>query len=334
MPVELRWEAMGTDVHVFVSAQDGTPAVALAQLALRRIDELERLWSRFLADSDVSRLNAAAGCPVVVSPQTLLLLERARHGWWLSGGAFDPMVLPSLLAAGYDRSFENLAPAASLADGNRKRTRSVAVLQAPSSPHPPDNDWAVRLLPSPPGEGGGRVMLDAGAGFDPGGIGKGLAADLVVSALIEAGAASVCVNVGGDLRVAGQGPDDGGWTVSVDHPWRSEPVALMGVASGGVATSTTLKRRWLTEAGERHHIIDPRSGQPAETDVNFVTVVAPEAWMAEVLCKAVLINGSSSGFDVLGGTGSEGLAVLDDGSVITSDGFAAYLGAAPVPVSV
>jgi FAD:protein FMN transferase len=181
---------------------------------------------------------------------------------------------------------------------------------------------------------GSTVRLPEGTGFDPGGIGKGLAADLVVDEILDAGAEGVCVNLGGDVRVAGIAPDGGAWTVAVEHPWSEEPLAHLGVAAGAVATSTTLRRRWVVDGTPRHHLIDPRSGLPSATDVNLATVVAAEAWVAEALAKSVLLRGSAHPFDVVDGTAAQALAVDDVGGVHASDGLGAFLGDRTLPLTI
>jgi thiamine biosynthesis lipoprotein len=178
---------------------------------------------------------------------------------------------------------------------------------------------------------GTRVRLPAHIGFDPGGMGKGLAADLVCAELLAAGATGACVNLGGDLRVAGEGPAGAGWTVAVEHPWDAEPVALLGIRDGAVATSTTLRRRWLVDGEARHHLIDPQTGQPSGTDLTLACVVAGEAWMAETLAKAVILAGSTHPFDLVDGTGAEAVVVDNRGIVSASAGLARYLGGHALP---
>jgi thiamine biosynthesis lipoprotein len=148
----------------------------------------------------------------------------------------------------------------------------------------------------------------------------------VVAELLAAGAAGACVNLGGDLRVAGRSPDGDAWTIAVEHPQHDEPIAMIGLADGAVATSTTLKRRWSTGGDARHHLIDPATGLPSDSDLVLVTAVAATGWQAEVLAKAVLLRGSAHPFDILGGTGAEALAVTEDGRVLTSCGFTAFTG--------
>jgi thiamine biosynthesis lipoprotein len=289
---------MGSDAHLVVVG--GPPG--LLDRAQGHVDRLERLWSRFRADSEVSELNRRAGTPVRVSPETVELVRRAVDGWWLSGGAFDPTVLGAVLRAGYDRSFETMG----------------ATARPGSSP--------LELGASDIVVDGDQVCLPGGVGFDPGGIGKGLAADLVLAALLAGGADGACVNLGGDVAVAGTGPDGEAWTVTVEHEWSPEPVAWLGLAGGSVATSTTLRRRWENGGQVRHHLVDPRTGLPSDSDLNHVTVVAATTWAAEVLAKAVLLRGSDHAFDILGGTGAQALAVTASGEITSTAGLSAYLG--------
>jgi FAD:protein FMN transferase len=292
------FRAMGSDAEVIVVG--GPPG--LVDQALARLDQLESRWSRFRPDSEITQLNRQAGRPLVVSADTVLLVERAVAAWRFSGGAFDPTVLGPVIRSGYNRSFERLGP-------------------HPVAGHSPLGLGAADIAVD-----GRSVQLPHGTGFDPGGIGKGLAADLVASEVTAAGADGVCINLGGDLRVTGSAPEGGPWTVAVEHPWLREPLALIGLHAGGVATSTTLRRRWQVDGHTRHHLIDPRSGQPSESDLDLASVVASEAWIAEALTKSVLLRGSAHAFDVIDGTGAEALAVDGSGQITTSDRFGAYVG--------
>jgi FAD:protein FMN transferase len=307
MAAESAFRAMGSDAHVIVVG-GGPAAIARARA---RIVQLEQRWSRFVPTSEVSQLNDCAGDAVAVSADTVLLVERATAAWRFSGGAFDPTVLGPLVRAGYDRSFEQLALPAAVA--------RVAL----------DRRGLLGLGAADIEVAGSTVRLPVGTGFDPGGIGKGLAADLVVTELLAEGAEGACVNLGGDVRVAGVGPDGDAWTVSVDHPGLDRPLAHLGLRDGAVATSTTLRRRWSVDGVERHHLIDPRSGHPSDTDIELATVVAAEAWIAEALTKAVLLRRSEVVFDVIHGTAAEALAVDDAGRVHSTPGLAAYTGEAP-----
>jgi thiamine biosynthesis lipoprotein len=292
---------MGSDAHVITV---GGPA-SLALEAEHRIADLERRWSRFDERSEVHALTRHSGSPVVVSSETRELVERALAAWHMTGGVFDPTVLGALVRAGYDRSFETLGPTPT----SRPSTLTTGA-------------GAIAVVAN-------TVRLPPGTGFDPGGIGKGLAADIVTDELLAAGAEGVCVNVGGDVRVAGTGPTGGGWTVAVDYPQRARPLACVGLECGAVATSTTLRRRWRVDGEVRHHLIDPATGRCSVSDLTFVSVVAGYAWTAEVLAKAVLLQGTPTTFD-LRAAGATALTVDRDGRVTGSAGIGAYL-AEPVP---
>ena len=305
--VERRFRAMGTDGHVIVV---GGPA-HLADGAVARIDELERRWSRFIPTSEVSVLNARAGTPVLVSGDTRLLVERAVEGWRMTGGGFDPLLLSSIVEAGYRSDFAEL-----ISSG------------APIEPGPAVDRALVACTDIEVGDE--WVRLPEGTGFDPGGIGKGLAADLVVDELLAAGADGACVNMGGDLRVAGPGPSRS-WTVALEHAWCEQPFVLLGLGAGAVATSTTLRRRWTTTDGaEQHHLIDPTTGRPSTSDLTHASVIAGRAWIAEVLAKAVLLRGSGRAFDIVP-AGVEALTVDDRGLVAATDHLTDYTGGAPLP---
>ncbi len=294
---------MGTTAHLIVVG----PA-RLTGRGRRRIEALEQRWSRFRPTSELNRLNARAGEVTRVSEETRLLVQRSLEGWWLSGGAFDPTLLGDVVRAGYDRTYEEIGPRERQPISHFRSGCDGIVLEGHDVHLPPD------------------------VGIDSGGIGKGLAADLVAAELMDAGADGVCCNIGGDLRVVGVGPDPGGWTIAVEHAWNGAvPLALVGLAAGGMATSTTLKRRWLVDGELRHHLIDPRSHRPAESGLNHATVVAGEAWRAEILAKAVLVNGEEHPFDIVGGTGSDVIAVTEDGKVLATEGFSRYVGATPLP---
>jgi FAD:protein FMN transferase len=289
---------MGSDATVVVV---GGPPDLLAR-ARRRVAALEELWSRFLPTSEVSRLNAAAGThALLVTPETFELVARGVEAWRLTGGRFDPTVLGDVLRAGYTTSFEQL-PAVAGASVSRLGRGCAGIELDP-------------LL--------GAVRLPHGVGFDPGGLGKGLAADLVVDELLAAGAAGACVNLGGDVRVAGTAPT-ASWAIAIDHPSRAEPAAVVHLRAGAVATSSRLHRRWATDDGFAHHLIDPRRGAPADGTVGTATVIAATGWQAEMLAKASFLAGLGPGLELLERHGAAGLLVDDDGAVLTTRSFTRF----------
>ncbi len=290
-PIQDVFAAMGTTVDVTVVGGDAS----LLTIARGRIRDLERRWSRFVTTSDVSRLNAAAGAPVVVSAETVDLVLRACDGARLTGGRFNPLVLDALEAAGYRSTFTSI---------DRPTVGAAAGVPAPDATAI-DVDVEART-----------VTIPRGSRFDPGGIGKGYAADVVAEELLRLGARGACVNVGGDLRVAGAAPGPGdAWLVAVRDEPTDAPIAHVAVAAGAVATTSRSRRRWESADGvAHHHVIDPATGRSALTPVIHATVIASEAWRAEVLSKVAFLDGKS-GIAFVESLGATALVVTDTGAV-------------------
>jgi thiamine biosynthesis lipoprotein len=298
---ELRFEVMGTHAHVRIVGGD---AAALADAACARLHNLEARWSRFRPDSEISRLNRLDGAPAVVSAPTIELIAHAIEGWKVSDGNFDPTMLGDVIRAGYDRSYEQLQDDATPAGetgaverGEQWWHRDCGGIQF---------DRATNM-----------VQLPVGVGFDPGGIGKGFAADLVVTAAMAAGAAGALVNVGGDLRVTGQPPSGPRWLIDVLDPFNpAAVVATVGLVDGAVATSTRVRRTWTRDGRPQHHLLDTRSGEPAGNGVAAVSVIASEGWRAEVLAKAAFIAGVDAARTQIESKAAAALLITDSGTVI------------------
>lgn len=291
---------MGTDVHIVVVGG----SEAMLDRARTRIDELEQRWSRFIPDSELCRLNAAPGRPVIVNRETFTLISRAVDGWRRTRGAFDPSILAALETAGYDRDFARVEPV---------DDSSVAA----GAPAPGCDAIALDSIVS-------AVNLPRGVSLDLGGIGKGFTADLVAAELHAGGAAGACVNMGGDLRVVGDAPTDAGWGVGLDDYGDAAPGVLV-LGTGAVATTTTARRHWRRDGHELHHIIDPRTGEPAHSGLRTVTVVTGEAWHAEILTKAAFVSGVDEGSRLIAELGATGLLLADDGVVHRLPGIDAFL---------
>jgi len=209
--------------------------------------------TRFSPDSELSRLNAAGGRWVAVSAETEELLRLSLRAFETSGGLVNVAVLPSMLAIGYTRTLSSGATPATL--GRARRL-------------PP--------LPSVLTVRRGGARLEPGSGIDLGGIAKGWMADRLRERL----GLNALANLGGDLSAGGPGPAGDGW-----------PVGLAGVTvmlhDHGAATSSVLRRRWAA----LHHVINPRTGLPAATGLDEVSVVARSGFDAEVIAKTALLVG-------------------------------------------
>ena len=292
MAAEIRFPLMGTQAHVVILAHPAVESM-LTEFAERELHLMERRWSRFLPESELSRLNAAAGKPVIVSADTFSVIKSAVDAWEHTDGRFDPTIHDALCAIGYDRTFAEIAPRAAVSG------------EAPPSPGCSDIELDHHLR---------EVRLPIGVRLDLGGIAKGAAADLVVSRLLDAGAYGACVNIGGDIRVEGTAPTAAGWII--DITFGGELHRRIALGGGAVCTSTRTKRRWMTAGGERHHIIDPHLGR-STTGLRSVSVVGARATQAEVLTKTVFVAGAEAGRRIV--EDNRCCAVIVDDDAVTSE---------------
>ena len=209
--------------------------------------------TRFSADSELSRLNRDTGDWVPISAELQAIIRAAFRADEMSAGLVNVAVLPSMHAVGYTRPFTEGPGVATLED---------------LSPLPPLAD-VLELRE-------GEARLQAGCGVDLGGIAKGWMADRLSATL----GADVLVNLGGDLFARGSGPRGDGWPVGLGG-------STLLLRDQGAATSSGRRRRW----GEMHHLIDPRTGLPAKTGLEEVSVVAASGFEAEVVAKTALLLG-------------------------------------------
>ncbi len=297
---ERRFRAMGTDGRIQIEAAH-SDADGLAAHAVRRIAELEDRWSRFRSDSEISCLNRERRRQV--SDDTFVLVDRAVRAWTATGGRFDPTMQQQLSNAGYDRPFDELVPTArQAAQPQPAATCAGIILDRFTS----------------------TVWLPDGVHLDPGGIGKGLAADIVTAELIELGAACVLVNLGGDLRVRSADHHDQPWLVEViERNLNPGPLTTLALRNAALASSTPLRRAWTqgSDAARQHHLIDPQTGLPNSNPYDLVTVIAADGWWAEAV--ATSLAASPTGAEIAF-NGSATLRVSSDGTETRTGGFERY----------
>lgn len=275
MLTEHRFRAMNTDVGVWLWSAGPTAKSILAEVE-EMFADVESQLSRFRDDSELCRLNARSGRgAVTVSPLLCRVLAQALAAAHQTDGIFDPTLLPQLRQAGYDRSFELLANARD------------------DSPY----------LPAPSGRYGWRqvcldpvnrtVELPAGVAIDLGGIAKGWTVDRASELLAEWGPS--LVDAGGDMRASGL-PGGESWPVALEDPFHPEMDLLtLALNDCAIATSSIGKRHWQRKGQRFHHLIDPRTGTSAQSDLHTVTALAPSAMEAEVAAKTALLLGSAEG---------------------------------------
>ena len=255
------FDALGSTCEL-LSVESGPAALERCE---QRIRDAEVRFTRFIRDSELAGLNASAGRYVPVSPEMFAMLEAALWAFAESDGLVNAAVLPALVAAGYDRPFRH----------GLMQPSVLHPMQLPPLPQVLLLDQATR-----------SAALAPGAALDLGGIAKGALADLLID---ELGENAVC-NLGGDLRVRGAGPDGDGWHIGLCDG------TLVALREGAVCTSGISRRRW---GHSMHHLIDPRTGMPAQTDLAEVSVVSDNALRGEVYAKSAVLLGAALGIAFL-----------------------------------
>jgi thiamine biosynthesis lipoprotein len=295
-------QLMGTVFEVSVTGVDEARGREAVEAALDEVERIEHVLSPVIEDSDVSRINAAAGvAPVRVSGETLLVLDRARDVSERSGGAFDV-------------TFAALSPV----------WRSLRE-DPPRLPADDDVEAARALV------GWQRLVLDrgrstaflerAGMRIDLGGIGQGYGADRAGAVLIARGVESFIVDGSGDLLVRGR-KRDGPWRLAIQHPRkRGELLGEVALPGDGALVTSGDYERFVDLGGVRyHHIFDPRTGRPSRGCV-AVTLVAPDATLADAMGTAVFVLGPVEGMRLVERTaGVEALIVDEQLRITMSDG--------------
>lgn len=250
---ERGFQALGSDCHILAVE---TRAERL-DAAVAHVLAAHRRFTRFEPESELSRFNATAGAWQPISADLEAMLRGALRAWEETAGLVHAGVLPALMAAGYTRPL---------------RLGAGVTSPAPGLPLPLPAMLAIEP---------GRARLLAGNAIDLGGIAKGWLADQLASWL----GPNCLVNLGGDLFARGSGPDEAGW-----------PVGMAGVtlllSDQGAATSSSRRRSWFSAGRRQHHLIDPRTGRPSESDLAEVSVIATSASAAETWAKAGLLLGS------------------------------------------
>lgn len=287
----ISFRAMGSQANVWLeTAEDGS---AILRQVPNWVEAIEATLSRFRPESELSRLNQRVGNWMSISEIVQASLAEALRAACATDGLVTPLALSALVAAGYDRSFEALQEVTN------------------SGPASPVSHWQA-------------IQVDAEMRqvrlpdrIDLGGTAKGWTAQLIGKRLTKHGAC--LVDLGGDIVGYGKS-----WKVDLHDPfYPATPFASLSLQDRAVATSGTDYRRW---GNNQHHIIDPRTGAPASTDLVSATVIHRDAVLAEAFAKAVLIQGGFAGLNWLAQQeGAAGLAFKHEGSVLATENFSTYV---------
>ncbi len=297
------FEVFGTTAVLLVTSP---PAIGLARdIAAELLAEIDLACSRFRPDSELSRLNAAAGQEVSISVVFADLLAAALRAARLTGGSVDPTCARALASLGYDRDFALVRAAG---DAPPRLTGTVGPVPGWRRVH---LDRDAR-----------RVRVDGGAQLDLGATAKARAADAVAARIASRAGCGVLVSLGGDVRVAGPPPGDG-WDVRVtdDHAAPAgAPAQTVTISTGGLATSSTTARAWRVGGRPVHHIIDPATGEPARSCWRTVSVAAGSCTDANTASTAAIIR-SAAALGWLSDLGLPARLVRHDGTVETTAGW-------------
>jgi len=266
-----RFRAMNTSI--LLAAESRYP-LQIFEVAKQYIEQGEERFTRFKETSELSALNRSAGEWFDVSPDMLDLLITSLACHYATNGIFDPAILPDLKTAGYTQSFDLIC----------EQGVDPAPVQATRINKQPFSAIDIDALH-------GRVRLPAGMQIDLGGIAKGWITEKATR-LMAKYCTACAVNAGGDMFLIGQPEGQIAWEVALEDP--RDPIQdlmILQVEEGAVATSSVVKRSWQQGEKKRHHLINPSTGEPAETPWLSVTVFAPQAVQAETFAKAILIAG-------------------------------------------
>jgi thiamine biosynthesis lipoprotein len=261
------WRALGTSATVVVT--DGGALEAARRAVEAELAAIDAACSRFREDSELVRLNAAAGSPTEVGQLLFEAIEVALDAARLTGGAVDPTVGAALTCVGYDRDLAEIAE-----DGPAVRTR-------------PAPGWRTVLL----NQASRTVHCPRGVRLDLGATAKALAADRAAVVAAATTGAGVLVSLGGDIAVGGAAPANG-WPIALGDDHRSPtggPVVTL--ERGGIATSSTTVRRWRRGGQTVHHILDPATGAPCRVVWRTASVSAPTCVLANVASTASIVLG-------------------------------------------
>jgi FAD:protein FMN transferase len=293
MIYKVEFHAMGCQMSALLETSPDKKEV-LGQVPLW-FEEWEAVLSRFRPESELNRINARTGIALEISPTLSSVLRLAQKMEQASDGLVTPVILPALEAAGYTHSFE---------PGLRYNP------SMPLIPLPIASLAEMKLNATHR-----RVTLPPGMHLDLGGVAKGWAAQQAMQRLLCYGA--TLVDAGGDIATSAALINDQRWPIAIRHPLdEADSLGSLWVGAGGVATSGKDFRRWKRNGLWYHHIIDPRTGLPAHTDLLTVTVVAPNVIQAEMAAKTIFILGSQSGLEWLARRPHlAALLVFEDGSI-------------------
>jgi thiamine biosynthesis lipoprotein len=294
----LPFRAMGCEMLAILD-QDSESAPEILESVPGWFESWEQSLSRFRPDSELTRLNKTYDQPVEVSEVLWNVFQTAQWAHQFTGGLVTPTILDAIIDAGYDRPFDDLP-----------QYQSTSLVSTLTQIQPLSMIVADERTQS--------ICLPQGVHLDFGGVAKGWAARETVEKLKEFG--PCLMNAGGDIAVSGPQANGKPWPVGVSNAFEAgTDLEVLYLKRCGIASSGKDRRNWHRNGLIHHHIINPLTGQPAETDLLRVTVVAPTVMEAEAAAKAAFILGRSKGMAwIEADSALAGLFILDNGEVFSS----------------
>jgi FAD:protein FMN transferase len=290
---------MGTILTLELEASDGERASRIIGKCWSEAERLEKVFSRYDPASELSRINREAGIgPIAISSEMLAVLSRAVELSRLTGGAFDVSVGPLMAVWGFFPEREGRSP-------SRDEIELALSRVGWENIDLDRNKQTVRFIAP-------------GLEIDLGGLAKGYVVDRLAALLAAEGVENALVNAGGDIYGLGRHPEGRGWRIGVEQPRREgEVLAVLELEDRAVATSGDY-RNYFIHSGRRYsHIIDPRTGEPAQTGVVESTVLAPDCLTADGLATALFVLGPERGLEILEAGGDwEGLVIIESADEI------------------
>lgn len=292
----IEFRAMGCKVEVQLETEgDG---YALLNTLPSQLEAYEAILSRFREDSELLHLNRNTGRWVTVSDTLFQVVQQAKHGARRTYGLYNPLILKQMVANGYAHSFEKVDRLISQATQPAQNWQSIGINLETQ-----------------------EVYLPVDCAMDLGGIAKGWVSAEIARQLGQHGAC--LVNIGGDITMTNAPSGQAGWEIEIDDPFTGNVLTSFHLTNTTIITSGIDYRQWTTSDGvNKHHIIDPRTGYPADTDILTVTIIHPHAPSAEVFAKAVLLVNSQAGLEWLHQQWrTKALVIRQDGCVMATTNF-------------
>ena len=296
----MSFQAMGSKIFIALDIPE-KPNVPLFDQVPQWFVEWEAILSRFLRGSELNRLNQQHNAWIFVSNVLWDVLQCARDAYTLSNGLVNAAMLKGIEKIGYTQDFSRL---------HEKVQNMNHVIEK-------QTNFGFENIQFDPSRQ--SVNLPGDCSLDLGGVAKGWAAQQAMLRLSRI--APALVNVGGDIAISSEQQSGNPWLIGVTDPLNPEThLQVLQVKSGGVATSGKDYHKWQINGKWVHHILDPRTGQPALTDVLTATILAPSVLEAETAAKTVFILGSQAGMQWLKSHPEfTGLLIRDDKSIITNE---------------